>query len=344
MVKIALNVAHQANTSEAHSWWKMADRSGVDVIALADSPTLMRDVYVHLAVCAGMTKNATLMTGVTNPISRDPSVTACALFTLNEIAPGRIVLGIGSGDSAIWGIGRRPSSVARMREYILAVKAILAGQDCHFEGRTFKARWANYESPVHIPVVVAVSGPKTLRMACEVADGALLSMGCGSENITYINGIINDSCAEFGRSRSELDLWWNSEIVFGDSYELAKSKGIGVGTNWLTMGTLEGKQIPNELKDAVVAFNNDSQDIESEYQTEGRETALIHRAKKFGIYDWLMSRAPGLWGPPELIAKRLLELESQGLDKWMFYVGRNPSEQNEHIRLICEEVLPRLKK
>ena len=117
---------------------------------------------------------------------------------------------------------------------------------------------------------------------------------------------------------------------------------MGVGTEWLTMGSLEGKQIPDHLKDALVQFNADSHDLGSEYQDEGRERALISRARELGLHEWLLARSPGLWGRPEDVAARLRELEALGMDRWMFYVGRSESDRMNQLRLICDGVMPRL--
>ena len=341
-MKIALNVLQQGAMSDGPEWWKLCDDAGVDVIGLPDSPALVRELYVVAALCAQQTSRARIMTSVTNPVSRDPSVTAAALLSLEEIAPGRIACGIGTGDSALWGVGMRPAKVAQLRDYIVAVKALLRGEEADYQGRRFRMQWSDLPVPADIPVVVPVSGPNVLRMACEVSDGMLLSMGFGPHNVDYVRSLVDEGCRAAGRDPAEVELWWNSEIVFGDSVTEALSRGMGVGTEWLTMGTLEGKQIPEHLRAALVQFNTDTHNLGSEYQDEDREQALITRAQELGLYEWLLARAPGLWGTPADVAARLRELESQGLDRWMFYVGRSESDRMNQLRLICEGVMPLL--
>lgn len=339
---VALNVAHQGTTDDALSWWRHADRSGVAAVAIPDSPALMRDLTVHMTLALQATRHTTVMAAVTNPQTRDPSVTACALATLSELAPGRVVLGIGTGDSALWGVGRRPATVARLREYIVAVKALLRGETASYDGRSFAARWSGIERPVDVPIVVAVAGPATLRMACEVADGALLSMGCGPDNVAYVRSLIAEACDRHGRDPDGLQWWWNSEIVFGPTVEAAMERGLGVSTAWLAMGTMDGKQIPEDLRGAVARFSADSHDLTAAYRSTGRGAALVRRARELGLEEWLRSRAPGLWGPPGAIAARLRELAGQGMDRWMFYVGREPDEVVQHVRSVCDEVMPLL--
>jgi 5,10-methylenetetrahydromethanopterin reductase len=338
-MQIALNVVHQGHVMDGAPWWQMADDTGIHTIALPDSPALTREIYVASTLAAAATSRTRIMMGVTNPVSRDPSVTAAAVATLNEVAPGRVALGIGTGDSALWGVGAKPAKLATLRSYIVAVQQLLRGETATFDGRSFTMRWADW-SPVHIPIVVAVAGPKTLRMAVEVADGMLLSMGFGPDNVSYVNQLIDQSCDEFDRERSDLELWWNTEVVFGTSVEDAMSRGMGVGTNWLTMGSLEGKQIPEHLKQPLLTFNQDIHDLSAEYLDQDRERVLMNRARELGLYEWLISRAPGLWGTPADIAARLRQYDAAGMDRWMFYIGRDEAKRMEQIAAVCQGVLP----
>ena len=68
----------------------------------------------------------------------------------------------------------------------------------------------------------------------------------------------------------------------------------------------------------------------------------MRRAKELGIYDWLVSRAPRLWGPPEAIAQRLVELDAAGISNWMFYVPGKDVDRSEWISNFCGGVLPAL--
>ena len=198
----------------------------------------------------------------------------------------------------MWGVGLRPATVAHLRDYIVAVKALLHGEEADYRGRRFRMQWSDLPSGHDIAVIVPVSGPKVLRMACEVSDGMLLSMGFGTHNVDYVRSLVEEGCRSAGRDPDELELWWNSEVVFGDSIDDALSRGMGVGTEWLTMGTLEGKQIPDHLKQALVQFNADSHNLGSEYQDESRERALIDRAKQLGALRLAPVEGAGAVGHP----------------------------------------------
>ena len=82
-----------------------SERAGLHSIAVADSPLISRELFVSCAECLRETKSLNVMTAVTNPLTRHPSVAASAIATLCEMAPGRILIGIATGDSAAWGAG-----------------------------------------------------------------------------------------------------------------------------------------------------------------------------------------------------------------------------------------------
>lgn len=341
-MQIALNVVQQSPIQESFDWWRRADEAGIAALAIPDSPAFVRELYVTSALCAQHTSSLQIMTGVTNPVSRDPSVTAAGLFTLDELAPGRLALGIGTGDSALWGIGRKPAKLARLREYVEAVQALLRGDKATFDGREFSSAWRGRREPIHVPVVLAVSGPKAVRLGCEIADGMLLSMGFGPENVAYVQRLVGEGCDAAGRDPAKLDLWWNTEMVLGSSVEDAKSRRLGVATEWLTMGSLDGKQIPDEVRDRLISFNEDIHGISSQYQMEDRERTLIRRAKELNIYDWLLTRSANFWGTPADIAARLRHYDEQGLDKWMFYIGRDEATREAETRAVTDEIMPLL--
>ena len=119
-------------------------------------------------------------------------------------------------------------------------------------------------------------------------------------------------------------------------------RSLGVNTSWMTMGSLEGKQIPPDLVEPLKRFNADMEDVSATYGAGDRGKVLVQRAKDFGLYDWLISMAPGFWGPPENIAKRLREFGEQGMTKWQFYVAQFHGDRFEYVDRFANGVLPAL--
>lgn len=336
------NFLHDQSLHEARTWWEAAERAGIDSVGVPDSPVIARELGVSAAYCAASTQRIGIMSAITNPVSRDPSVMASMLFSLDEIAPGRIMCGIGTGDSALWSVGLEPARIARLQEYIVAVKTLLAGEEATFEGRTMKPVWRSWSPPARVPVYVACSGPKVLKMAARVADGMVVFVGFAPENIEFARSTIAEGCAEVGRDPSELHVWWQTTVNFADTVEEAMENSLGVNTSWMTMRGLQGKQIPEEVHDKLVRFNADMENVAATYRDMDRGRVLVSRAKEMGIYDWIISRAPGFWGPPEVIAKRLLEFKEIGMTRWQFYVAPFHGDRIDFVERFAGGVIPSL--
>ena len=114
-----------------------AEHAGVSDIGVVDSPLVSRDLYVSCVACLLETTELRVQTAVTNPVTRHPSVSAASALSLCELAPGRVTIGIATGDSALWGVGLKPAKIAELCEYIVALKTLLGGKEAVFRGCNF---------------------------------------------------------------------------------------------------------------------------------------------------------------------------------------------------------------
>ena len=152
---------------------RQAEAAGFDYGWLFDSHVLWRDPYPLLTLMAQATKRLRLGTCVTNPGTREPSVTASSLATLDELSGGRMDLGIGRGDSARRVLGKPPTTMATLEEAIRVIRALVAGETIAFEGSVLHFPWtAGWD----LPVWVAGYGPMALAMTGRVADGLILQL------------------------------------------------------------------------------------------------------------------------------------------------------------------------
>ena len=347
--KMSVIFAQGQQLNKAVELWQACEKAGLDMIGVADSPNLLREMYVSTTMGLINTESIQVITYVTNPVSRHPSVTASGFMTLNELSPGRIGMGIGSGDSALWSIGQKGAKVALMRDYIVAVKALLRGERVKWDDYEFKGEWSFVE-PFDLKVYVACSGPKILRAAAEVADGAIVTMGFSPEDVDNVKGIVAEGLAASGRSEKDFEIWWNAHITFDESYDAAAQRSLGWSPSWLSMGSLKGKGIPDEFKEKLKELNADTHDLNAVYRSKNRESTVVERAKELGIYDWLISRSPRLFGTSDDVAARLNELGSQhDMKRWIFFAtgrGARSSAGNEerlaYINQLTGEVRPQL--
>ena len=311
------------------------DEVGLHGVAVADTPMVERDVYLSCAAAALSTSRCKIVTGVTNPVTRHPSIAAASFRQLEELAPGRIVCGIATGDSAVWGVGLEPAKVGELKEYILAIKALLKEEPATWRGKRFCQGWREFE-PFDLPVYVACAGPKSIHMASQVADGLILSVGVSADDLRWADERISAACAEIGRDPTEVDVWHYAEITFGGSAEEAAENSLGWFSHFAIFGGTAGKRVPEDLIPALTALNADSQDLEAAYASEGRGRVLVERAKALGVYDWIISRSPCLWGTPRDVRARLETLRTRGADKWMLFPDGMQIEDTEVAQLLGE--------
>src|SRR3989441_8609083 len=150
------------------------EAAGFDGAGILDSQMISRDTFVILGQAATSTSRLTLFPAVTNPFTRDASVLAGAITTVEELAPNRVKFVIGTGYTSASTIGRKAATLAEMRACITTVKALVAGHSVDFQGTPGRL---TFTTGRRIPVLMAASGPKAIELAGEIADGVLLLVG-----------------------------------------------------------------------------------------------------------------------------------------------------------------------
>src|SRR6266436_548164 len=175
---------------------------GWDAAWQPDSQLRRRDTYVLLASAARATERITLGTLLANPMNRHPTVTASSIATIDELAPGRVVLGWGIGDTAVRLAGLRPARIKELEESTRLMRSLLDGQDVEVGA----ARPAHLPHHRPVPIWIAAGGPRTLRMAGAVADGVFIRVGAHRANITKSIEEIRAGAAAAGRDPSTVGL------------------------------------------------------------------------------------------------------------------------------------------
>jgi len=172
-LRVAVRIPPGVPTSEALDAIELAERAGFDTIAIPESPTLFRDTFVTLGLAATRTTTATLACTVTSFVSHDPINIANSARTLAELAPGRIRIGIGAGDSSSFLTGRKTSTTRELREGFAIVSGLLAGEQV-----TLRGTEVHLQDPCGpLPMFLAADGPKNLALAAEIADGVITWSG-----------------------------------------------------------------------------------------------------------------------------------------------------------------------
>ncbi len=188
---------------------RVVDRCRYDYLWLTDSSLHTRNPYVHLGLASRLTTRLFLGTAVTNPQTRHPGIVAVNAATLEELAPGRTVLGIGAGDRPLRELGLRPARLQEMRDSIHAIRRLLAGERVTLEGARFRMEDAHlrFGSSYRIPFFISASGPKTLEMAGEIADGVIFLGGLFRDGVEYGLRHIDRGAQRAGRARPHVSVF-----------------------------------------------------------------------------------------------------------------------------------------
>jgi probable F420-dependent oxidoreductase len=151
----------------------LAEQNGFSHAWLWDSHVLWQEVYPVFTLMAAATTSIHIGPCVTNPVTRDPTVTASAMATLNEISGGRMEMGIGRGDSAQRVLGRGPVPVAALEQACRTIRDLAEGREVDLDGTAVQLKWSEGH---RLPVWVAAYGPQALRCAGRVADGLIMQL------------------------------------------------------------------------------------------------------------------------------------------------------------------------
>ena len=152
-----------------------AEAGGFHQIWISESHLSVREVFVALTMIADRTKRVAIGPGVTNPVLRDITVTAAALSSIDDVSGGRLICGIGTGDTPIFMLGRQPARLAELRRAIQTNRDLTAGRTVDYHGKPVKIAWARRQ----LPVYMSAEGPKTLALAGDLRR-RLHGIGCGS--------------------------------------------------------------------------------------------------------------------------------------------------------------------
>ncbi len=217
-----------------------AETAGVAACWVVDSQLAMRDAFTLLALAAHNTRQIQLGPGVTNLVTRHETVVANSLVTLRALAPGRVLAGIGAGDSAVYSIGLAPQRISVLEESIHRLRALLAGASPFEKAMTI----AGNAGPAD-PIFLAASQPRMLRLAGAVGDGAIIMGPADPEIIRQQMHEVDRGAISAGRDPGEVfrDVWVTMAIDGEDAGVDAVRSWASAQARWLS----RWEQLPDSL-------------------------------------------------------------------------------------------------
>lgn len=173
---------------------------GFDNLWITDSSTHAGDCYVYATLALQATSQITVGTAVTNPLTRHPAITANAFRSLSQLAPGRVVCGIGVGDRPLYELGLPMAKIATLRETIDVLRRLWRGENVDGEVGPWRFVSGHLRSAVpEPPVYISASQPRALELTGEVADGLILLAGLFPEGLAFAREHVARGRARGGR-------------------------------------------------------------------------------------------------------------------------------------------------
>ena len=326
--------------AELVEWVRAAEELGYHRIGIADSPALYREVWVSLAQVALNTGKLPFGPWVTNPVTRHPVVTASAAASLNELAPGRVCIGVGSGNSGVYNAGRRASSLAALREYVIALRALLEEGEAVYQGGMARLRCGSKR----IPIYVAAHAKGSLRLAGELADGVIIGTGTTPEVVKGSLEALAQGARSAGRDLESIDVWWsvpfNLRANANNEEFLDPQGGPAREANYLSRFTLEGKFIPEQYKEGIKALAG-AYDLSTHGRPSPEQLAMYDRlAQEYGVKDYLTDRFGGISGTPDQCIDKLKRNAAIGVRQYS--INLPDANRPERLRRMMEKVISRL--
>jgi probable F420-dependent oxidoreductase len=297
-----------------------------------DSHILWQESYALLPIAATQTEKIKLGHCVTNPGIRDPTITASWYATAHDISNGRMVMGIGRGDSSRRVVGLKPVKVDEFERRLVMIKDLMNGRKVEWNGKELELTWARKELP-DIPMHVAGYGPRALGVAGRVGDGVIIQLA-DPQIIQWIMSTARKAAEDAGRDPDALQC-----IVCAPSHvsdDLAEARD---QVRWFPA------MVSNHVMDLIERYGEDSDEIPS---------ALTDYVKAREFYDYKDHSRVGakhgefvtdeicdrfcVLGNSEQITEKLRELESVGVNQFDIYLMTERAD--ETLAAYGSDVIP----
>jgi probable F420-dependent oxidoreductase len=310
---------------------QLAEQHGFEYGWTYDSHILWQESYATLALAADRTSRIKLGHFVTNPGIRDPTVTASWYATMQDLSSGRMVMGIGRGDSSRRVVGLQPVKVAEFERRCRMLKDLMNGRAVEWNGKELELQWARHDLP-SIPMWIAGYGPKALAVAGRVADGVIIQLA-DPQIIQWIMDTARRAAEEAGRDPSELKCIVGAPSHVSDDLQEAREE-----VRWFPA------MVSNHVMDLIERYGWDSE----------IPTALTDFVKARKFYDYQDHSRVGakhgefvtdeicdrfcVLGNAQQITEKLRELEAVGVDQFNVYLMTH--RQDETLETYGRGIMP----
>ncbi len=327
-VRVDIRVPVGVPIPEVAEFIRRCEEAGLDGIGVHDHHHSGRDVYVTLAQAAYRTSRLRLYPATSNTVTRHPLVLAALANSLDEVAPGRTLLTLAPGYLSVESVGRGPTPLERLREDVVAVRRLLAGEEVILdEGRAMRL---NNRPAAPPSVLLTASGPRLLELAGEVADGAMMLVGLHPASIAAARERLRAGAKKAGRDPKALKEIFIVPIAVGEAAAVREwpRRWFREGQPWM--------EYPSRSN--LIWLREAGIDLPA-----GTDPASIPDDMADRICD-----AFGLFGSPEKCAERLIRAQKEaGIEHVFLFpahdAGSGYDLPRAEVEALRETIMPRLK-
>jgi len=310
---------------------KLAENHGFTHVWTFDSHLLWQEPYVIYSQILAETRKVKVGPFVTNPATRDWTVTASIFATLNEMYGNRTICGIGRGDSAVRVTNGKPTTIAELREAIHVIRELANSRPVEYHGSQLQFPWSHGSE---LDVWVAAYGPMALKLAGEVGDGFILQLA-DVDIAAWMIQHVRDAAEAAGRDPMSIKFCVAAPMYIGDDWEHMREQcrwfGGMVGNHVADIVAKYGAHgaVPDALTDYIKAREG------YDYNEHGR-AGNVHTSF---VPDEIVDRFCVL-GTAEQHIEKLEQLKALGVDQFAGYLQHDNKE--ETLRVYGETVIPAL--
>ncbi|GAA0463223.1 putative luciferase-like protein [Actinoplanes capillaceus] len=315
---------------EVVEWAKRAEAAGFSHFWTFDSHVLWQEPNVVYSAILGATERIVVGPMVTNPGTRDWTVTASTFATLNEMYGNRTICGIGRGDSALRVLGLAPQTLGQLRESVLAIKGLANGEKVTVRGQELQLAWA---ADSRLEVWVAAYGPKALALTGEVGDGYILQLA-DPDIAEWMITAVRKAAVLHKRDPDAIKFCVAAPAYVGDDLAHQREQ-----TRWF------GGMVGNHIADIVGRYGGDGRAVPkalTDYIAARQDYDYAEHGRAGNTHttfvpDEIVDRFCVL-GPVESHVKRLQELKQLGVDQFAVYLQHDAKDQT--LSAYGEHVIP----
>ena len=314
---------------------QLSEKHGFEYAWTYDSHILWQESYATLPVVADHTERIKLGHFVTNPGIRDATVTGSWYATMQDLSNGRMVMGIGRGDSSRRVVGLKPVKVADFEARCAMMKDLMNGRKVEWNDKELQLTWVRSELP-EIEMLIAGYGPRALAVAGRVGDGVIIQLA-DPQIIQWIMETARKSAEEAGRDPSALKCIVGAPSKVTDDLPKAREE-----VRWFpamvsnhVMDLIEKYGFESEIPAALTDY------VKARKFYDYKDHSRVGAAHGEFVTDEIAERFTVI-GNVEQCVQKLRELQSVGVDQFNLYLMTHGQE--ETLQAYGDEIIPEFAK